>query len=78
MIPGWDEALQLMNKGTKATLIIPSKLAYGEQGYSVVPPFNPLVFDMELVDVVHPNPNAPKPAAPALKPTVQVKPLTKK
>jgi FKBP-type peptidyl-prolyl cis-trans isomerase len=63
MIQGFSEGLLLMNKGAKATFIIPSSLAYGEQGNGPVAPFTPLVFDLELVDIVHPNPNAPKPAA---------------
>jgi FKBP-type peptidyl-prolyl cis-trans isomerase FkpA len=66
VIPGWDEGLQLLNKGAKATLIIPSKLAYGEQGVGPVPPFAPIVFEVELLDIVHPNPNAPKPAVPQM------------
>lgn len=62
VIPGWDEGLLLMHKGEKFTLIIPSALAYGEQGMMpVIPPFSSLVFDMEIVDIVKPNPNA-KPA----------------
>ena len=61
MIPGFGEAFKLFNKGTKVTLIIPSNLAYGEQGYQSVQPFTPLVFDIEVVDIIHPNPNAPKP-----------------
>jgi FKBP-type peptidyl-prolyl cis-trans isomerase len=66
VIPGWDEALQLLPKGSKATLVIPSSLGYGEQGMQgAIPPYTPLVFDVEIVDVKHPNPNAPKPAAPA-------------
>lgn len=63
VIPGWDEGLQLLNKGSKATFVIPSKLAYGEQGYQIIQPFTPLVFDVELVSIIHPNPNAPKPVA---------------
>lgn len=74
VIPGWDEGLQLLNKGAKATFVIPSKLAYGEQGYQIIQPFTPLVFDVELVSIIHPNPNAPKPTPPA---SVQVKPVTK-
>ena len=31
VIPGWTEALQLMNVGDKWKLTIPSKLAYGEK-----------------------------------------------
>jgi FKBP-type peptidyl-prolyl cis-trans isomerase len=62
MIQGWNEGFLLFNKGTKATMVIPSKLAYGEQGTQMMAPYTPLVFDVELVDIVHPNPNAPKPA----------------
>ncbi len=66
MIPGWNEAFLLFNKGTKATMILPSNLAYGEQGNQIIGPFTPLVFDVELVDVIHPNPNAPKPVIPKM------------
>jgi FKBP-type peptidyl-prolyl cis-trans isomerase FkpA len=52
VIPGWDEGMQLLNKGAKAIFIVPSALAYGEQGYATVPPFTPLVFEIEVVDVV--------------------------
>jgi FKBP-type peptidyl-prolyl cis-trans isomerase FkpA len=62
MIQGWNEAFLLFNKGTKAKMIIPSTLAYGPQGYQGVGPYTPLVFDVELVDIIHPNPNAAKPA----------------
>jgi len=65
VISGWDEGLMLLNKGSKATFVIPSKLAYGEQGYPpVIPPFTPLVFEVEMVNIIHPNPNAPKPTPP--------------
>lgn len=67
VIPGWDEGLLLMNKGEKATFVIPSKLGYGERGASpVIPPFTPIAFDVELVNIIHPNPNAPKPAVPQM------------
>jgi len=59
VIPGWDEGLLLLPKGTKAKLIIPSELGYGERGdgRGVIPPFAPLVFDIELVDVLKPVAN---------------------
>lgn len=50
LIPGWIEAFSKMKKGAKATLIIPSAQAYGAQGNSRIPPFSPLVFDIELLD----------------------------
>jgi FKBP-type peptidyl-prolyl cis-trans isomerase len=52
VIKGWDEGIALMNEGGKATLIIPSKLGYGASGNgTVIKPFSPLVFDVELVKV---------------------------
>ena len=78
MIPGWNEAFLLFNKGTKATLLLPSSLAYGERGNQAIQPFTPLVFDIELVDIIHPNPNAPKSAAPLMPGNQQpAKPVTK-
>lgn len=71
VIPGWDEGLQLLNKGAKATFVIPSSLAYGEQGLGPVPAYAPIVFEVELIDIVKPNPNAPKPAAAPQMPTQQ-------
>jgi FKBP-type peptidyl-prolyl cis-trans isomerase FkpA len=52
VIPGWDEGIALMSAGGKATLIIPSKLAYGAQGAGAdIPAYSPLVFDVELVSI---------------------------
>lgn len=54
VIPGWDEGLLLLPKGSKAKLIIPSELGYGERGdgRGIIPPFAPLVFDIELIDII--------------------------
>jgi FKBP-type peptidyl-prolyl cis-trans isomerase len=52
VIPGWEEGLLLMRAGGKAKLIIPSVLAYGQNGAGqVILPYTPLVFDVELIDV---------------------------
>ena len=66
VIKGWDEGLQLLNVGSKATLVIPSSLAWGEQGAPPrIGPFTPVAFDMELIKIIKPNPNAPKPVTPS-------------
>ena len=53
VIKGWDEAMQLLNKGSKARLVIPSELGYGAvgAGNGVIPPNATLIFDVELVDI---------------------------
>jgi len=79
IIPGLDEGMMLLSKGAKATFIIPSSLGYGEQGGGPIPPSSPLVFDIEVISIVHPNPAAAKPAAPALPTQPQAKaPAAKK
>lgn len=51
VIPGFAEALQMMNTGEKAVAILPSHIAYGENGSpsSGMPPRMALYFEMELV-----------------------------
>ncbi len=51
VIPGWEQALMMMKKGEKSIFFIPSNLAYGEQGSGPIPPFSPLIFEMEVIDV---------------------------
>jgi len=52
VIRGWDEGISLLNVGSKATLIIPSYLAYGPRGAGGdIGPNEVLVFDVELVGV---------------------------
>lgn len=51
VIAGWTEALQLMPKGSKWELVIPSDLAYGPGGNGPIPPNSVLIFEVELLDV---------------------------
>ncbi len=58
-IPGFLEALSMMEVGSKAEVVIPYQLAYGESGNQnpytgemSIEPFQTLVFELEIVDIV--------------------------
>ncbi len=58
VIQGWELAMKNLHAGDKFTLLVPSKLAYGEEGIHdpqtgsfIVPPYSPLVFDIEIISV---------------------------
>ncbi|MGI4834827.1 MAG: FKBP-type peptidyl-prolyl cis-trans isomerase [Janthinobacterium lividum] len=52
VIPGWDQGIAALPKGSTATLLIPSSLAYGERGAGAdIPADAPLRFDVELMSV---------------------------
>lgn len=73
VIAGWTEAFQLFNKGSKATLIIPSALAYGERPAGEIPPYSPLIFDVEVIDII---PGKAPAAAPEAIPATKLTPAT--
>lgn len=52
VIQGWDVGIALLNKGAKATLLIPSTMAYGERSPTPAIPSNGILkFDVELIDM---------------------------
>ncbi len=57
-IKGWDIAFKKFRQGDKITMIVPSDLAFGEEGLRnkmngsyVIPPYCPLLFEVEIVSV---------------------------
>jgi FKBP-type peptidyl-prolyl cis-trans isomerase len=53
VIEGLEEAFGMMREGEKTIVIVPSRLAFGEQGSStgIVPAFTSVVFEVELLEV---------------------------
>jgi len=48
----WKSALPLFREGTKATIYVPSGLAYGAYGKTGVAPYTNLIYTIELVKVI--------------------------
>ncbi len=53
VIKGLEIAINGMKKGEKSKIIIPSQLAFGEEGSStqIVPPFTTVIYELEIVNV---------------------------
>ncbi len=52
LIQGWKIGFQLLPEGSKATLYIPSGLAYGAKASGSIPPNSNLIFEVELFKVI--------------------------
>ena len=55
IIKGLEETLMLMDKGSKAKVIIPFYLAYNDMEDAPVPPYSNLIFEIELIDFTSSN-----------------------
>lgn len=52
VVQGWDIAFKLFNKGTEATIFIPSKYGYGNVGNLFIPANSVLIFEVRVVDIL--------------------------
>jgi FKBP-type peptidyl-prolyl cis-trans isomerase FklB len=51
VIPGFELGLLQLERGDKATIIIPSELAYGNDARQGIPQNSVLIFEVELFEV---------------------------
>ena len=51
MVQGWEEGIEIMNKGAKAAFLIPSAKGYGPTGNGTIPRNTPLIFIIEVVEI---------------------------
>lgn len=51
MIPGFNEGLTVMNKGSQIEMIIPSSMAFGATGRYNVPPYTTVIITTKLDDL---------------------------
>lgn len=50
LIDGWVEGVTGMRLGEKRKLVLPYDIAYGAAGRPPIPPYSPLVFEVELAE----------------------------
>jgi len=50
VIEGFQEGIQKFNVGGKGTILIPSGLAFGQNGNGTIPVNSVLIFDVEIID----------------------------
>ncbi len=59
VIPGWQEALQLMPEGAKWKVFVPTDLAYGDRGAGdAIGPGETLIFEIHLISIDAPPPQS--------------------
>ena len=51
LLSGWEEGVGLMKVGGKMQFILPPDLAFGAEGYGVIPPDSQVILDVELLSV---------------------------
>ncbi len=56
VILGWTQGVPLIGVGGKIKLFVPARLAYGDAGTPGVPPASALIFEVELVEILGPDP----------------------
>ena len=51
LIAGFEEGISMMQKKGHYTLVIPSYIAYGQEGNETIPPNRTLIFEIDILDI---------------------------
>ena len=54
LLPGWEEGVMLMKVGGRSQFLLPPELAFGEQGYGMVPPNSQIIVEVEVISIEPP------------------------
>jgi peptidylprolyl isomerase len=54
LLPGWEEGLMMMAAGSSARMVLPPELAFGPEGYGMIPPDSPIILVVELISIEKP------------------------
>jgi len=51
LLDGWEEGVRMMTVGSQARMILPPELAFGSEGYGMIPPDSPVIMVVELISI---------------------------
>lgn len=54
LLPGWEEGLAQMKAGGSAMIVVPPDLAFGDQGYGIIPANSQIILEVDLITVEDP------------------------
>jgi peptidylprolyl isomerase len=54
LLPGWEEGVKMMTAGSKARMVLPPELAFGEEGYGMIPPNSEIVLVIDIISISAP------------------------
>ncbi len=54
LLPGWEEGLKLMKAGGQARMVLPPELAFGAEGYGMIPPDSHIILVVEVISIEKP------------------------
>ncbi len=64
LVDGWTQGVSSMRVGERRRLAVPYQMAYGAAGRLGVPPYSPLLFEIELMSLKEGEMPAPAPDSP--------------